>query len=166
MACIEKSWVRNSNVVTLNNIMRGFKNRESELIWEAYRNGRFPTSQDEFDVGNPNEGDDMGNWDDSSTDEYVNSQPEEDEGVSVMSFEPIDEVDSFEGCNEVIYSDIKKLAEYSNRILEICKETELEPWMQAKLVKASDYVSDIWHRIDAEADFANSGFEQSDNLSL
>ena len=52
------------------------------------------------------------------------------------------------------------------RIQAICKEKELEPWMQAKLVKASDYVSDIWHRIDAEADFANTGFEQSDNMSL
>jgi hypothetical protein len=33
-------------------------------------------------------------------------------------------------------------------------------------VKASDYVSDIWHRLDAEADFANTGFEQSDNIEF
>jgi hypothetical protein len=90
------------------------------------------------------------------------------EDFEVMTFEPEMEIETEEHdtCNEVIYSDIKKLAEYSKRILEICQEKELESWMQAKLVKASDYVSEVWHRLDAEADFANTGFEQSDNISF
>lgn len=94
---------------------------------------------------------------------------EEEEGrMKIVAFKPEMEmeIEEHEPCNEVIYSDVKKLAEYSKRMLDICKETELEPWMQAKLVKASDYVSDVWHRIDGKADFANSGFEQSEEIEF
>ncbi len=131
-----------------------FRNRESQLIWERYTDPYSTLPQY----------DDMEETDPTLEDPMFGSEDESE--VSVMSFEPVDEVDSFEGCNEVVYSDIKKLAEYSKRILDICKEQELEPWMQAKLVKASDYVSEIWHRLDAEADFANTGFEQSDNIEF
>ncbi len=34
--------------------------------------------------------------------------------------------------------------------------------MQAKIIKASIYVADVWDQLDDEADFANDGFEQSD----
>jgi hypothetical protein len=134
-----------------------FRNRENQLMWERYVD---PYSQ--LEMGGDEPLDDPTLDDPILGEEDFESEPE----VSVMSFETGDEVDSFEGCNEVVYSDIKKLAEYSQRILDICKETEFEPWMQAKLVKASDYVSDIWNRLDAEADFANTGFEQSDNISF
>jgi hypothetical protein len=68
--------------------------------------------------------------------------------------EPEDEID------EVLYSDIKKLAEYSNRLLKDVDHGELETWMIAKIIKASEYVSDVWHRLDAKADFANTGVDQ------
>lgn len=134
--------------------MRNFKHRENQLMWERYTDpyASTQTSEDqEMDL---------------TTEDPMMGM--EDESMAVLEFEPeMDlETEIESGCNEVIYSDVKKLAEYSQRLLDICKETELEPWMQAKLVKASDYVSDIWHRLDAEADFANTGFEQSDNISL
>lgn len=134
--------------------MRNFKLRESQLMWERYVDpyASTQTSEDmEMDL---------------TTEDPMLGFGDEDESLAVMEFEPSMDLETEEGCNEVVYSDIKKLAEYSKRILDICKEKELEPWMQAKLVKASDYVSDIWHRLDAEADFANTGFEQSDNISF
>ena len=70
--------------------------------------------------------------------------------------EPEDEID------EVLYSDIKKLADYSNRLLKDVDHGDLETWMIAKLIKASEYVSDVWHRVDAKADFANKGVEIDD----
>ena len=132
-----------------------FKHRENQLIWERYT--------DPYSV--------LPQYDDEPSDMTVEDplySSEEDESMTVLEFEPeMDiETEEHEECNEVIYSDIKKLAEYSKRILEICQEKELDPWMQAKLVKASDYVSEIWHRLDAEADFANTGFEQSDNIEF
>lgn len=130
-----------------------FKSKTNEQMWNNYRKSQAVIKE---------------NFHESEFDEIQGDGDVSGE-VSVMTFEPEMEVEVEEqsdGCNEVIYSDIKKLAEYSNRILKICQHSELEPWMQAKLVKASDYVSDVWHRLDAEADFANTGFEQSDNIGL
>lgn len=132
-----------------------FKHRENQLIWERYTD---PYST-------------LPEFDDEPRDPTVEDPTyplNDEEDLEVIELDTGAELDSeeHEACNEVIYSDIKKLAEYSNRLLELCKDKELEPWMQAKLVKASDYVSDIWHRIDAEADFANTGFEQSDNIDF
>jgi hypothetical protein len=124
-----------------------FKNRENQLMWERYVDPYTPPQNPEMDL--------------TTEDPMLG-----DGSTAVLEFEPEMDIETEEGCNEVIYSDVKKLAEYSQRLLDICKETELEPWMQAKLVKASDYVSDIWHRLDAEADFANTGFEQSDNIDF
>jgi hypothetical protein len=86
----------------------------------------------------------------------------------VMEIEPSimeEPVEAFEveeddhSDNEIIYTDVKKLAEYSKRLKDACKTHTFEPWMIAKLVKAADYVSDVWHHVDANADFANDGFE-------
>ena len=137
--------------------MRNFRNRENQLIWESFMSKRQSPYSDEME-SEPSF--DLEEWD---TDEE-NTEPSG--GMAVLELDTGSNLETSEGCNEVIYSDVKKLAEYSKRILDICKDKELEPWMQAKLVKASDYVSDIWHRLDAEADFANTGFEQSDNISL
>lgn len=128
------------------------KYKENALIWERYVDPYTATQTSEDQT-----------MDLTTEDPMLGA---EDESMAVLELDTGTGLETEEGCNEVIYSDVKKLAEYSQRILDICKETELEPWMQAKLVKASDYVSDIWHRLDAEADFANTGFEQSDNISL
>lgn len=133
-----------------------FKNRENQLMWERYTDPYATLPQFDEEPNDPTVEDPMYDGEDS-------------ESMSVIELEPEMDLETEEhggGCNEVIYSDIKKLAEYSKRILGVCQEKELEPWMQAKLVKASDYVSDIWHRLDSDADFANDGFEQSDNIEF
>lgn len=78
----------------------------------------------------------------------------DDDGFGDMMEDEPEEID------EVLYSDIKKLAEYSNRLLKDVDHAELETWMIAKIIKASEYVSDVWHRLDAKADFANTGVDQ------
>ena len=130
-----------------------FKNRENQLMWERYTDPYSSLPQ----------------YDDMSESDPTVEDPAftDEESEMVVEFEPMTGLETEEqSYNEVVYSDVKKLAEYSKRLLDICKEKELEPWMQAKLIKAADYVSDIWHRLDAEADFANTGFEQSDNIEL
>jgi hypothetical protein len=41
---------------------------------------------------------------------------------------------------------------------------DFEDWMVSAITISSTYVSDVWHRLDAKADFANTGFEQSDDF--
>lgn len=119
-----------------------FKSDENKLMWEMYTT---PTSH-----GSEEEG--MAIIEiEPSTDLECSEEPDD---------YPIEEVD------DVLVSDLKKLAEYSQKLLEVCPQQELEPWMKAKIIKASDYVSEIWHRLDATADFANDGYEQSDNIDL
>lgn len=58
-----------------------------------------------------------------------------------------------ERVNVEIYSELKRLAEYSKTILDKAKETEFEPWMQAKIIKASNYICDVYYYLDAEVEF-------------
>lgn len=79
-------------------------------------------------------------------------EPSPEEGGIVMEIEPEMDHDDGEG-NIVLYSDLKKLSEYSQKLNEICKNVEFEDWMVAQLTKASDYVSEVWHRLDAQSDY-------------
>ncbi len=128
-----------------------FRKRESDLMWEHYQDSR-PV---------------VGFNQQPKTPSVKNAlyTPEEEAEV-MMEFEPEGpiEVDNDMGIgmeepeeelDEVLHSDIKKLADYSQRILNDIKHSDLDTWMIAKLIKASEYVSDVWHRCDAKADFAN-----------
>lgn len=131
-----------------------FKTQENNLIWENYQTPDMgyedaenavialdPVGELEVDEGDGFDMDDQFGMDDH--DECNCSEQHE--------------------VDEVLYSDAKKLAEYSKRILEHIKSKELEPWMKAKIIKASDYMSDVWHRLDASVDFAN---DQDPDLEL
>jgi len=123
---------------------------ESRLMWEAFTSPRV----DDEDFSMDDEmGDDFGDeFDDGMGDEMV------------MEIEPVAPVQAMgdEEMNKVLKSELKKLAEYGKRLDDLCCSTEFEPWMVAKVVKASDYVSDVWHMLDSTgADFANTGFEQA-----
>lgn len=123
--------------------------KESELIWEMYVSPDDDFQDDDFQ-------DDFGMDDDFEMD-----QPE-----VVMSMEPMGAAEPIgdSEMNEMMASELKKLAEYGGRLKGLCGQVEFDAWMVAKIVKASDYVSDIWHRLDSTgADFANTGFEQADD---
>ena len=68
--------------------------------------------------------------------------------------------------NEIVLQSIRKLIKRGESLLDLCQTCELETWMIAKIIKAEDYVSDVWDCLDDKADFANDGFEDSDNMSL
>lgn len=118
----------------------------AKLLWES-------PEFDEFEMGgDPALDDGM---------EFGMEQPEPMGAEVVMEFEPDGPIQPEGEPNEVLISDLKKLAEYSERLQEMATSAEFDDWMIAKITKASDYVSDIWHRLDARADFANTGFEQA-----
>jgi len=65
-------------------------------------------------------------------------------------------------------ADLYKLAQYSAKLFQMIGENdELEGWMQAKITKASDYISSVYHRLEYEQvakDAINQGprdFEES-----
>jgi hypothetical protein len=144
-----------------------FKGEENKVIWESFRGGvmneRFDDEMDDDfgddmgdDLGDDDFGDDMG--DDDFGDEGGFDEPEA-HGM-VMEFDPISPVEKHE-VNEVLVSELKKLAEYANRLYEMRNDCEFEDWMVSAITISSTYVSDVWHRLDAKADFANTGFDQS-----
>lgn len=112
------------------------------LMYENYQDEEVDMDM-EFDMGaDPEAGDEM----------VMEIDP-------VASVEPSMEQDEI---NEVLVADLKKLAEYASRLNDLAGQQDFEPWMVAKITKASDYVSDVWHMLDATgADFANTGFEQA-----
>lgn len=126
-----------------------FRNDENSILWESYRNKNV--IQERFD-------DEMG--DDFGNDEMGDDFNEPTSQSMVMEIEPMAPVESHE-VNEVLVSELKKLAEYSQRLYDMKDSADFEDWMVSAVTIASTYVSDVWHRLDAKADFANTGFEQS-----
>lgn len=149
-----------------------FQKDDNKLMWERYMNpevrGLRNFNDQSFDTDD--------DYLTPNIDQYYSD--EEEEKAVVLEFEPegslvpdMDDSDGFgdmvevggdeleEEIDEVLYSDIKKLADYSNRLLKDVNHGELETWMIAKLIKASEYVSDVWHRLDAKTDFANKGVQ-------
>ncbi len=151
-----------------------FKGEENAVLWESYmgRNSRQEDAEedlmgdefgDEFsddgmDDGMDNDfGADLG--DDGMGDELGGPEAQ---GM-VMEIDPIAPVEAHE-VNEVLVSELKKLAEYAKRLYEMKDSAEFEDWMVSAITISSTYVSDVWHRLDAKADFANTGFEQADDF--
>jgi len=82
------------------------------------------------------------------------SQPE-----VVMEIDPVGEVEPEieDDFTEELNFHLAKLSEYSTRLQELVGTAEVEPWMFAKIIKASEYIDDIYHRLEMNADFANMG---------
>jgi hypothetical protein len=149
-----------------------FKGEENKVIWESFRgkvmNERFDDEMD--DEMDDDFGDEMDDemYDDEMDDDFGDEMEMDDDfdepeahGM-VMEFDPISPVEKHE-VNEVLVSELKKLAEYADRLYKMRNDCEFEDWMVSAITISSTYVSDVWHRLDAKADFANTGFEQSDD---
>ena len=119
-----------------------FKN-DKGLIWESYVD----------DLGGKS-----GGFEDAEMAVIeVDDQPAQDLEIEEVPDEPKGET------SEVVMGELSKLEEYVGRLAEKGREgCEFEDWMIAKIVMASDYVSDISHRLDAKVDFANNGIDQVD----
>lgn len=134
------------------------KFNESQLMWEAFRS----PEDDDMDFSMDDEMDEDFD-DDDFGDDFDDDDFDDDRDEMVMEIEPVASVEPIgdEHMNEILNSELKKLAEYGKRLEDLCGKVEFEAWMVAKVVKASDYVEDVWHRLDAGADFANTGYEQA-----
>lgn len=137
-----------------------FKGEENSLIWESFRgknlNEGFDDEMDEDLMG-----DEFSDDGDVGMEDDFGMEPEP-EGM-VMEIDPVAPVEAHE-VNEVLVSDLKKLAEYAQRLYDMKDSADFEDWMVQAITIASTYVSDVWHRLDAKADFANTGFEQADDF--
>lgn len=74
--------------------------------------------------------------------------------------------DEDEDDNEIVLHSLRKMIKRAECLLDLCSTEKLETWMIAKIIKAEDYISDVWDQLDDKADFANDGVEDSDNISL
>lgn len=146
-----------------------FKGEENAMIWESFRgeviNERMDDDFDmepEDDFSDDEMGDDFEDDGMEFDDMEDGVEGPEAEGM-VMEIEPIAPVEAHE-VNEVLVSELKKLAEYAKRLYDMKDSADFEDWMVSAITIASTYVSDVWHRLDAKADFANTGFEQADDF--
>lgn len=149
-----------------------FKGEENAMIWESFRGKTINERlDDDLDMGMEDDFSDDGMEDDFGDDDGM----EFDDGMSddlgggeaqgmVMEIDPVAPVEAHE-VNEVLVSELKKLAEYAKRLYDMKDSAEFEDWMVSAITISSTYVSDVWHRLDAKADFANTGFEQADDFS-
>lgn len=150
--------------------------KDNKLIWEQYMGSNQIQGAGEKHSSFPLNKNLM-------YDDIIDSSEEEEGPEIIIGFEPEEpiEVDTEheemetpedenkehgEEIDEILYSDIKKLATYSKGLLCPCKQAQMSSWMKAKLIKASDYVTDVWNCLDAKADFANDEYEQSENIDL
>jgi hypothetical protein len=150
-----------------------FKGEENAMIWESFRGKTINERlDDELDMGME---DDFS--DDEFGDDFEDDGMDFDDGMSddlgggeaqgmVMEIDPVAPVEPMGGgVSEEIAAQLKKLAEYAKRLYEMKDSAEFEDWQVTAITVASTYVSDVWHRLDAKADFANTGFEQADDFS-
>lgn len=144
-----------------------FRGEENKLIWESFRgevvNERFDDEMDyDIDIEHGMDDDELHDEHEMMEGEYGMDDEfnEPTEHGMVMELEPVGPVEKHE-VNEVLVSELKKLAEYADRLYNMRNECEFEDWMVSAITIASTYVSDVWHRLDAKADFANTGVEQS-----
>ena len=145
-----------------------FKGEENAVLWESYTGRGFRQEdaeedfmsddlEDDFSDDGIDDFDDDMDFDDDLDDDLDGGQAQ---GM-VMEIDPIAPVEAHE-VNEVLVSELKKLSEYGKRLYDMKDSAEFEDWMVSAITIASTYVSDVWHRLDAKADFANTGFEQAD----
>lgn len=93
--------------------------------------------------------------------------PEQEVVMQIDPVAPVEPVMEDDALYDSVKGDLKKLAEFSNRLQQVCKPNGgLQPWMIAKIAKATDYVSDVYFQLDDQVDFANTGFEQAGDQSL
>lgn len=143
--------------------MRTFKGVENDMIWEGYHN--VPNDQAYADEYN----DDNTFYEDDAEDVILQMEPEAPLEVEVAPESMEDDLfeDEDDGLdNEIIVKALRKLIKRADILMNHCEGDKLDTWMVAKIIKAEDYISDVWNELDDVADFANDGFEDAENFSM
>lgn len=133
---------------------RKFKNDENNLIWEnCYKHAQ------EYNDTNVFEDEDAEAI--ISLEPPMQVEPEVIENEDDELFEDDDDLD-----NEIIVKALRKLIKRADILLNHCESDSLDTWMVAKIIKAEDYISDVWNELDDVADFANDGIEDADEYKM
>lgn len=156
---------------------------ESELIYESY----LRTKRDEYNE-KPKEEDDLGlghgtpsmvrvtSIGSTTPHSQVRSIPKirgavEDETVYIQAGQREDECDhgqdhdDHDGEIDMARSDLLKAAEYSAKLFDhIANVDSLDGWVAAKITKASDYLSSVFHYLDYHDNYEQIEDEEDEDV--
>lgn len=150
-----------------------FKTEENNLIWESYGNVH-PNDRmcaDEYNDENVFEDEDAeaiislapaGPME--AEFEYDDPFADDDDDDDDDIFDDDDDVnkdDDIDLDNEIIVKALRRLIKRADILLNHCESDKLDTWMVAKIIKAEDYISDVWNELDDVADFANDGMDDT-----
>jgi hypothetical protein len=138
-----------------------FKTEENNLIWESYGSSR-PNDQlyaDEYNDENV--------FEDEDAEAIISLAPPvpmeaefEDDDMFEDDDDLFEDEDDDDLDNEIIVKALRKLIKRADILLNHCESDKLDTWMVAKIIKAEDYISDVWNELDDVADFANDGMDE------
>jgi hypothetical protein len=140
-----------------------FKTEENNLIWESYGNIR-PNDQmyaDEYNDENIFEDEDAEAIISLSPAGPMEAEFEDDDLFAGEDDDLFEDDDDDDLDNEIIVKALRKLIKRADILLNHCESDKLNTWMVAKIIKAEDYISDVWNELDDVADFANDGPEDT-----
>ncbi len=146
-----------------------FKSRENELIWESMMGmpPQDPTQEnDEDQYGvedfNPEDQEEVVMTIDQPTEPVEAVLEPEESSCGCGGGLEID-IDDEDGMSNLVSMELGKLSRHTQRLSDYAKSGSLEPWMQAKVLKAVMYLADVCDALDLDADFAN---DQSPDVEL
>lgn len=138
-----------------------FKRAENDMIWESYGSVR-PNDQIYADEYN-----DENVFEDEDAEAIISLEPPMQVEPEIVEDEPdMFEDDDDDLDNEIIVKALRKLIKRADILLNHCESDKLDTWMVAKIIKAEDYISDVWNELDDVADFANDGMEDAEDFSM
>ncbi len=141
-----------------------FKRAENDMIWESYGQIR-PDDQE-----NANQYNDQNVFEDEDAEAIISLEPPAPLEAE-MSDSDLMSDDVFGGeeddlDNEIITKALRKIIKRADILLNHCQGDSLDTWMVAKIIKAEDYISDVWNELDDVADFANDGMEDAEDFQM
>ena len=135
-----------------------FKSTENELIWESHYNAgyheQFSDEDEDF-------------MDDGEGEIVISSEP-----IGDVDIEEYDDDDDFDDDgdsddeNEIVLHTIRKLIKRGKTLSDLCRNGHLKPWMIAKIIKAEDYITDVWDQLDDTGESEGSKFGDPHHVSL
>jgi hypothetical protein len=136
-----------------------FKREENNLIWENYSHPNDQAYADDYNEGNV--------FEDEDAEAIISLEPPMQVEPEIVEDEPdMFGDDENDLDNEIIVKALRKLIKRADILLNHCQGDSLDTWMVAKIIKAEDYISDVWNELDDIADFANDGVEDAEDFQM
>lgn len=137
--------------------MKRFKTVENNLIWENYNTSNDQMYADEYNDSNV--------FEDEDAEAIITLEPPMQVEPEIVEDDIFDDEDD-DLDNEIITKALRKIIKRADILINHCGSDKLDTWMIAKIIKAEDYISDVWNELDDVADFANDGMEDDEDFSM